>query len=110
MAMYQFVGVEGLVTAIQDTFPTLRKTAKRKASFVAVVVFIHFLVGLPMCTRVCEQIFKKFKKYETGNVMGYCFLFVSNFSKKFYTIFGLIFTCICFHGMPFLAYFSIFQS
>lgn len=47
----QFVGVEGLMTAIFDTFPFLKKGHRREI-FTGVMCIIQFLVGLLMVTNV----------------------------------------------------------
>ena len=50
--MFQFVGVEGFVTAIVDMFPNQLRRDKRREIFIALVCFVSFLIGLTMVTNV----------------------------------------------------------
>jgi hypothetical protein len=48
---FQFVGVEGFVTAVSDIYPQLRRKNVREI-FIACVCFAYFLIGLIMVTNV----------------------------------------------------------
>lgn len=46
--LFQFVGVEGFVTAIVDVFGSTLRKGYRKEIFIAVSCFVMYLVGLSM--------------------------------------------------------------
>ena len=52
----QFVGIEGVVTAIVDLFPHFFRRGYRKELFTAFVCVIWFLIGLSMVTEVTPQL------------------------------------------------------
>ena len=56
---FQFVGVEGFVTAIVDLFPHHLRRGHRKELFIALCSAVWFLIGLSMVTEVtiffCEN-------------------------------------------------------
>ena len=49
---FQFVGVEGFITAVTDHFGPEMRRGYRKEIFIGVICFISFLAGLPMVTNV----------------------------------------------------------
>jgi len=51
--LFQFVGVEGVVTAIVDQFPEILRKGYRREVFIGFVCIVQFLVGLPMVCPVC---------------------------------------------------------
>lgn len=50
--LFQFVGVEGFVTAVVDRFPNLLRRGKRREIFIGIICFVKFLIGLSMVTQV----------------------------------------------------------
>ena len=52
----QFVGIEGVVTAIVDLFPHFFRRGYRKELFTAFVCIIWFVIGLSMVTKVTPQL------------------------------------------------------
>ena len=48
----QFVGMEGLITAIVDVYPRYLRKGKRREVFIAFISIISFLLGLTMVTDV----------------------------------------------------------
>ena len=52
MKLFQFVGVEGLVTAAVDMYPQYLRKGYRKEIFIGVCCCICFLVGIPMVMNV----------------------------------------------------------
>ena len=52
----QFVGIEGVVTAIVDLFPHYFRRGYRKELFTAFVCVIWFVIGLSMVTEVTPQL------------------------------------------------------
>ena len=51
----QFVGIEGVVTAIVDLFPHYFRRGYRKELFTAFVCAISFVIGLSMVTEVTPR-------------------------------------------------------
>jgi len=49
---FQFVAIEGVVTAVVDLFPRFLRRGYRKELFTAIVCVIWFLIGLSMVTEV----------------------------------------------------------
>ena len=49
---FQFVAIEGVVTAVVDLFPRFLRRGYRKELFTAFVCVIWFLIGLSMVTEV----------------------------------------------------------
>lgn len=49
---FQFVGIEGVVTAVVDLYPHYLRRGYRKEMFTAFVCVIWFLLGLAMVTEV----------------------------------------------------------
>ena len=52
MKIFQFVGVEGVVTTVVDQYPTILRKGHRKELFVGFICVIMFLIGLSMVTNV----------------------------------------------------------
>lgn len=52
----QFVGIEGVVTAIVDLFPHYFRRGHRKELFTAFVCAIWFVIGLSMVTEVTPRL------------------------------------------------------
>lgn len=48
----QFVEVEGQITSIVDLYPSVLRKGYRRETFIAVVCFISYLLGLAMVTKV----------------------------------------------------------
>ncbi|KAL5011348.1 hypothetical protein ScPMuIL_009899 [Solemya velum] len=71
----QFVGVEGVITAIVDQWPHILRVGHRREMFIAVVCFISFLVGLPMVTNGGMYVFQLFDYYSGSRII----LFVAFF-------------------------------
>ncbi|XP_038071356.1 sodium- and chloride-dependent taurine transporter-like [Patiria miniata] len=71
----QFVGVEGLVTAIVDSFPSLRK-GKRRPLFVLALCCVLFLAGIPMTCYGGMYVFQLFDAYAAS---GFALLWVAFF-------------------------------
>ena len=59
--MFQFVGVEGVITPIVDQFPDFLRKGYRREIFTACVCFVEFLVGLPMVCPVRYLLTRSFK-------------------------------------------------
>lgn len=55
--VFQFVGVEGFVTAIVDMFPNQLRRDKRREIFIAIVCIVSFFIGLSMVTNVSKHLF-----------------------------------------------------
>ncbi|XP_055347803.1 sodium- and chloride-dependent taurine transporter-like [Paramacrobiotus metropolitanus] len=70
----EFVGVEGFVTAISDIFPQLRRKSIRE-SFIALVCFVYFLIGLIMVTKGGMFVFQLFDNYAASGptLLWFCF-------------------------------------
>ena len=51
-SLFQFVAIEGVVTAVVDLFPRFLRRGYRKELFTAFVCVIWFLIGLSMVTEV----------------------------------------------------------
>ena len=66
--MLQFVGVEGLLTAISDFFPALTKKPRREI-FIFIMCVAQFLVGLSMVTNVSTRTCQEFLRKETDAYM-----------------------------------------
>lgn len=52
MFVFQFVGVEGVITAVVDQWPTFLRRGYRRELFAAFVCVLNFLLGLSMVTNV----------------------------------------------------------
>ncbi|XP_021362201.1 sodium- and chloride-dependent taurine transporter-like [Mizuhopecten yessoensis] len=71
----QFVGVEGVVTAIVDQFPNYLRKGYRKEIFIGFVCFLSYLVGLTMVTEGGMYVFQLFDYYSGSRII----LFVAFF-------------------------------
>ncbi|XP_071144363.1 sodium- and chloride-dependent taurine transporter-like [Mytilus edulis] len=61
----QFVGVEAVVTAIVDQWPSVLRRKYRKEAFTAFICFLNFLLGLCMVTHGGIYVFELFNFYST---------------------------------------------
>ena len=52
VSFFQFVAIEGVVTAVVDLFPRFLRRGYRKELFTAIVCIVWFLIGLSMVTEV----------------------------------------------------------
>ena len=92
----QFVGIEGVVTAIVDLFPHYFRRGYRKELFTAFVCVIWFLIGLSMVTEVTPQLvslwflLRKFALF---------YAFLSRSSERIPTLVFLWFKSINFRGI-----------
>ncbi|XP_022090620.1 sodium- and chloride-dependent GABA transporter 2-like [Acanthaster planci] len=73
----EFVGVEGLATAIVDSFPSLRK-GKRRPLFVLAMCSVLFLAGIPMTCYGGMYLFQLFDNYAAS---GFALLWVAFFES-----------------------------
>ena len=64
----QFVGVEGMMTAIFDTFPVLKKGYRREFT-TAFMCFVMFLIGLCMVTNAGMYTFQLFDYYSGSRII-----------------------------------------
>ncbi|XP_060602808.1 sodium- and chloride-dependent taurine transporter-like [Ruditapes philippinarum] len=71
----QFVGVEGVVTAIVDQFPQYLRRGHRREVFIGFVCVLQFLVGLPMVCPGGMYVFQLFDYYSGSRII----LFVAAF-------------------------------
>lgn len=65
----QFVGVEAVITVFVDMFPQYLRRGYRKEIFIAVVCFISFLFGLPMCMEGGMYVFQLFDYYAASRIL-----------------------------------------
>lgn len=65
----QFVGVEAVVTVFVDMYPQYLRRGYRKEIFIAVVCFISFLFGLPMCMGGGMYVFQIFDYYAASRIL-----------------------------------------
>ena len=56
VSLFQFVAIEGVVTAVVDLFPRFLRRGYRKELFTAFVCAIWFVIGLSMVTEVTPQL------------------------------------------------------
>ena len=73
--VFQFVGVEGLVTSFVDTFPSLRQKG-RKDIFVAIACIVQFLIGLSMVTNVSIYVFNMADIYMKLYIHIYIYIYI----------------------------------
>ncbi|XP_060062612.1 sodium- and chloride-dependent taurine transporter-like [Ylistrum balloti] len=71
----QFVGVEGVVTAIVDQWPNYLRKGYRKEVFIGCVCAVSYLVGLSMVTEGGMYVFQLFDYYSGSRII----LFVAFF-------------------------------
>ncbi|WAR01043.1 S6A13-like protein [Mya arenaria] len=71
----QFVGVEGVVTAVVDQFPGFLRKGHRREVFIGCVCILQFLVGLPMVCPGGMYVFQLFDYYSGSRII----LFVAAF-------------------------------
>lgn len=66
----EFVGIEGFVTAVVDSYPQYLRRGYRKEIFTAVVCAVWFLLGLTMVTEGGMYVFQLFDHYSgSGSVL-----------------------------------------
>lgn len=65
----QFVGVEAVITVFVDMFPQHLRRGYRKEIFIAIVCFISFLFGLPMCMEGGMYVFQLFDYYAASRIL-----------------------------------------
>lgn len=66
----EFVGIEGVVTAVVDWYPQYLRRGYRKEIFTAVVCAVWFLLGLSMVTEGGMYVFQLFDHYSgSGSVL-----------------------------------------
>lgn len=65
----QFVGVEGFVTSIVDTWPHILRVGHRKVVFIALSCGVMCLVGLSMVTNGGMYVFQLFDYYSGGRII-----------------------------------------
>ncbi|XP_070559787.1 sodium- and chloride-dependent GABA transporter 2-like isoform X2 [Ptychodera flava] len=71
----QFVGVEGVVTAIGDLIPHIIYKGYNREIFIAIVCFLSFLVGLAMVTEGGMYVFQIFDFYSASGLVLLCMAF-----------------------------------
>nr|ALR88550.1 sodium- and chloride-dependent gaba transporter 2-like 173 [Saccoglossus kowalevskii] len=71
----QFVGVEGVVTALGDLMPNIIYKGYNREIFIAVVCFFSFIVGLFMVTKGGMYVFQVFDFYSASGLVLLCMAF-----------------------------------
>ena len=92
----QFVGIEGVVTAIVDLFPHYFRRGYRKELFTAFVCIIWFVIGLSMVTEVTPQLVSLWfllRKF------AFFYAFLSRSSERIPILVFLWFKAINFRGI-----------
>ncbi|XP_022796296.1 sodium- and chloride-dependent creatine transporter 1-like [Stylophora pistillata] len=95
----EFVGIEGVVTAVVDLYPRYLRRGYRKEMFTAFVCVIWFLLGLAMVTEKCPKICTgRHRFYDKMEIMlgfrinpwiGWCWCFLAPIFCSFIFIFNL---------------------
>ncbi|XP_033729945.1 sodium- and chloride-dependent creatine transporter 1-like [Pecten maximus] len=65
----QFAGVEAVITALMDVFPTLMRRGNRRMYIVGVYCLVSFLLGLSMVSRGGMYIFQLFDYYSASGMV-----------------------------------------
>ncbi|XP_055959006.1 sodium- and chloride-dependent taurine transporter isoform X1 [Patella vulgata] len=65
----QFVGVEGVVTAVVDQYPDFLRKGYRKEMFIGFICVLNFFVGLSMVTNGGMYVFQLFDYYSGSRII-----------------------------------------
>lgn len=65
----QFVGVEGVISAVVDQWPNLLRRGYRKEIFIGIVCVCNFFIGLSMVSRGGMYVFQLFDYYSGSKII-----------------------------------------
>ncbi|XP_061163730.1 sodium- and chloride-dependent taurine transporter-like isoform X2 [Saccostrea echinata] len=65
----QFVGVEGVISAVVDQWPNLLRRGYRKEIFIGIVCICNFFIGLSMVSRGGMYVFQLFDYYSGSKII-----------------------------------------
>lgn len=65
----QFVGVEGVISAVVDQWPNLLRRGYRKEIFIGIVCILNFFIGLSMVSRGGMYVFQLFDYYSGSKII-----------------------------------------